>query len=56
MGPEDARGQDSWIQVSYFLVGPMFRWEGLGLTHLGREGLRGLDFGDQGLWKSQFLT
>lgn len=29
--------------------------KGLGLSHLGREGLRGLDFWDQELWKSQFL-
>lgn len=50
MGPEDARGQHSWIQVSYCLVGPMFRWEGVGAESprsRGSEGAR--------LWGSEAL-
>lgn len=43
MGPEDARGKHFWIQVSYCLVGPVFRWEGVGAESPrsgGSEGAR----------------
>lgn len=56
MGPVDARGPDSWIQVLCGLVGPRSCGKGSGLSHLGREGLRELDFkpvpmlGARGAW------
>lgn len=56
MGPEDAKGPDSWIKCLTAWCVLCSGGKELGLSRLSLEGLRGLDFWDPGLWKNQFLS